>query len=189
MSRVKMSNERVVELAVQMVNRKGWDALNLAALAQSAEVSAPSLYKHIDGLDGLRRDLALYAARRLEAALGEVIMGRSGDEAILAMLRAYRGFLTEQPGLGRALEQAPDPHDKELLAASEKLLNVAVLAFREKLPLREDALHAIRAVRAMVHGFHNLQQASGFGLPLSIDESFSRMIQSWLAGLRPSSLL
>jgi AcrR family transcriptional regulator len=188
MTRVKMSNERVVGLAVKMINRKGWESLTLAALAESAEVSSPSLYKHIEGLEGLRRDLSLYAVRRLLAVLGEAIMGRAGEEAILAMIRVYRGFLAEQPGLARALEQAPDRRDKVLLEAAGKLVDVAVLAFRDKLPVRDDALHAIRAVRAMVHGFHSLEQASGFGLPLSLDESFERMIQAWLAGLRPSLL-
>jgi AcrR family transcriptional regulator len=188
MSRLRLSNERVVDLAVKMINRKGWESLSLAALAESAEVSSPSLYKHIEGLDGLRRDISLYAVRRLLAVLGEAIMGRSGDEAILTMIRVYRSFLVEQPGLGRALEQAPDRRDKELLEASSRLVDIAVLAFREKLPVREDALHAIRAMRAMAHGFHSLQQASGFGLPLSLDESFERMIQAWLAGLQPSLL-
>jgi len=48
----------------------------------------------------------------------------------------------------------------------------------------EDALHAARSLRSLVHGFATLEIAGGFGLPLDCDESFRRLVEMFLNGLR-----
>jgi hypothetical protein len=40
----------------------------------------------------------------------------------------------------------------------------------------DDAVDAIRAFRAALHGFVALETGGGFGLPLSIDRSFDRLV-------------
>jgi len=40
----------------------------------------------------------------------------------------------------------------------------------------EEAIHAARGLRAAVHGFATLEIAGVFGLPLDLDESFTRLI-------------
>ena len=51
----------------------------------------------------------------------------------------------------------------------------------------EDALHAVRALRSLVHGFSTLELAGGFGLPLDCDESFRRMMNLLIQGLTLST--
>jgi hypothetical protein len=46
-----------------------------------------------------------------------------------------------------------------------------------------EAIHAVRALRSMVHGFATLEAAGGFGLALSLDESFDRLIDLVILGL------
>jgi hypothetical protein len=46
-----------------------------------------------------------------------------------------------------------------------------------------DALHATRGLRSLLHGFVALEAAGGFGLPLDRDESFARLVQVFIAGL------
>ena len=48
----------------------------------------------------------------------------------------------------------------------------------------DDALHAVRALRATVHGFATLEIAGGFGLPLDCDESFRRLVQVLILGMQ-----
>jgi hypothetical protein len=48
----------------------------------------------------------------------------------------------------------------------------------------EDAVHAARAFRSLVHGFATLEVAGGFGLPQDCDESFRRLVDALLAGLK-----
>ena len=40
----------------------------------------------------------------------------------------------------------------------------------------DDAIHAVRIVRAALHGFVALEIGGGFGLPLALDETFERLI-------------
>jgi hypothetical protein len=48
----------------------------------------------------------------------------------------------------------------------------------------EDAVHAVRVLRSAMHGFVSLELMGGFGLPLNLDESFRRLIQMFIDGLR-----
>lgn len=45
------------------------------------------------------------------------------------------------------------------------------------------AIHAVRGLRSIVHGFATLELAGGFGLPLDCDESFLRLLRAYVAGL------
>lgn len=59
-----------------------------------------------------------------------------------------------------------------------------VLAMIESFGLSgEEAIHAVRALRSMVHGFTTLEAAGGFGLPLNFDENFNRMVEMFIRGL------
>jgi hypothetical protein len=48
----------------------------------------------------------------------------------------------------------------------------------------QDAIHAVRAFRSLVHGFATLEVAGGFGLPEDCDESFRRLVEALIAGLQ-----
>jgi hypothetical protein len=142
------------------------------------------LYNHVAGLDGLRRDVALLAAHELTAQLQTAAVGRSGDEAVIAVARAYRDYARRFPGRYAATLQAPSPDDQELVAAAQTLLEV-IFRVLEAYHLSEtDALHVVRALRSVLHGFVALEAAGGFKMPLDLDESYERLVQMFLAGLR-----
>jgi hypothetical protein len=46
----------------------------------------------------------------------------------------------------------------------------------------DEAIHAVRGLRSLVHGFATLEVAGGFGLALNCDESFRRLIDALLRG-------
>ena len=46
------------------------------------------------------------------------------------------------------------------------------------------AIHAVRGLRAIAHGFATIEQAGGFGLAHDRDESFLRLVRAYIAGLR-----
>jgi hypothetical protein len=76
--------------------------------------------------------------------------------------------------------------DIELQAAQERVVQIAV-AVIESFGLRgDDALHAVRGLRSIVHGFATLEVAGGFGLPLDCDESFRRLVKAFIGGLPTS---
>ncbi len=168
-----------------MADDLGLANLTLAALAEELGVRQPSLYKHVDGADGLRRALSLKAKEDLAEALSRSAVGRAREDAVHALARAYRDWALAHPGLYEALVPAPDPHDTQDVAASDRIVSI-VTDVMAGFSLRDEAaIHATRALRACLHGFVTLERAGGFGLPVNIDASFEEMIDSLVRGLDP----
>jgi AcrR family transcriptional regulator len=174
----------VVRAAADLADEVSADRLTLAQLADRLNVRLPSLYKHIDGLDALRRELGLLAVTELTDAVGAAAVGRSGATALRAVAAAYRTFARDHPGRYPAVLRAPEPGDAELIAAAARLLDV-VLALLAGYGLDgDDAVDAARALRATLHGFVSLESAGGFGMPRDIDRSFERLVDGLDTALR-----
>jgi AcrR family transcriptional regulator len=185
--RAGLSREAVVEAAASLADEEGLEAVTLAELANRLGVRTPSLYNHVAGLAGLRRELALMGIRELGRRLGRAAVGKATDEAAFAMADAYRNFVRERPGLYAATVRSyrfSYPDDPELEAADRETVDT-VLAVLASYGLRgEEALHAARGFRSVVHGFATLEAAGGFGIPLDLDESFNRLLRTFVSGLR-----
>ena len=63
--RVGLDQASVVEAAAKLVDEEGIEQLTLGRLAERLNVKTPSLYNHVAGLPGLKRDLTLYCLRDL----------------------------------------------------------------------------------------------------------------------------
>jgi AcrR family transcriptional regulator len=187
MPRAGLDKDTVVAAAAVILNTEGVEALTLNRLAQKLSVKTPSLYNHIDGLPGLYRELALLNARSLGERFTQAAIGQSGRVALIAVAQAYRAYIKEAPGVYLASLRASgtqQPIDEELSAAEEQNLRVAVAVVASFGLKRDDVLHAVRGLRSLVHGFATLEIAGGFGLPLSLDESFDRLLQMFVRGLQ-----
>ena len=176
----------VVKAAAKLVNAEGIEALTLNRLAARLAIQTPSLYNHIAGLPGLLQELALLNTRRLGECLANAAIGKSGPQAVQAMALAYRNYIKENSGLylaGLRASRNRQPLDPELQAAEQRVVDI-VLAVLASFGLQgEDALHAVRGMRSLVHGFATLELAGGFGLPLDCDESFRRLVDLFVQGL------
>lgn len=184
--RAGLDKVTVVQAAADLANAEGVDALSLGRLAGRLGVRTPSLYNHIDGLPGLYRELSLLNARRLGECLSAAAIGKAGPDAVFAVAQAYRTHIKESPGLYLASLRASGtqvPVDRDLQAAEERVVQVALAVVASFGLSGDDGLHAVRAVRSVVHGFATLEVAGGFGLPLDCDESFRRLITMLIAGL------
>lgn len=178
MPRMGLTHQRVVAEAAEVADEAGLDRLTLAAVAKRLGVSLPGLYKHIDSLDSLKRDLAVLGVQELTAAMSAAAVGRSGRDALHAIARAYRSYAAAHPGLSVASVRAPDPTDEEHIGVGEAAVAV-LLAVLDGYHLGgSDAIDAIRVLRVALHGFTTLEAAGGFGLPQSVDATFIRLIDS-----------
>src|SRR5215218_2977849 len=96
--RAGLNRERVVDEATAVADEVGFDRLSLAAVADRTGVRLPSLYKHIESLDGLRRDVAVRALEELADALAPAVADRTAGERLRAMAAAYRSYARTHPG-------------------------------------------------------------------------------------------
>lgn len=160
----------------RIADEVGLSGLTLAALADRLGVRQPSLYKHIAGTNGLRRSIAVRAKNDLADVLRRAAVGRARGDAVASMARAYRQWALEHPGRYAAAQRAPAPGDTDDELASGDAVRV-VAEIMAGYELRDDdAIDAIRALRAALHGFVMLEMDAGFGLPANINRSFDRLV-------------
>jgi len=186
----------VVAAAALIADRDGIHSVTLATVADALGVKSPSLYNHVDGLAGLRRAMAIHGSRALASELADAVGSadpRAGDakpsaansgEAVRRLASAYRTFATERSGLYASMLPAPNPADDPELAA-ELFESVKVVAgvFASAGVVDEVMIPTIRAFRSTVHGFVDLENRGGFGLPDDIDESFDAAVEMVISSL------
>ena len=180
----------VVRAAIALINAEGSEALTINRLARELKVQPPSLYNHINGLAELRRALALVNAQWLGDRLTEAAIGQSGQAGISALAHAYRAYIKTYPDLYQssllASGNLSEPYP-ELQAAEERVVRVVMALVASVGVKGEAAIHAVRGLRSLVHGFATLEVSGGFGLPIDLDESFHRLIEIYLHGTAPLS--
>lgn len=181
--RVRLDRQKVVECAAEMADATGGE-VSLAALASKLGVRTPSLYNHISGQAELRREMALLGLRELRDRMMRAAVGKSGDDALCATARAYLEFGRERPGLYATTLQAADPADAGFEEPSEEIVSILVAVMSSYGLEGKRAIHAIRGLRSMLHGFVSLEAAGGFGMPIQLDESFQYALTIFISGLR-----
>lgn len=179
-----LTREIVVETAVEMADVAGdVNAVTLSAVARTLNVRAPSLYNHVRGIDDLRQQMALYGVRRLIGDLQDASAGLTGRQALAAVAAAYRSFAQRHVGIYALTIEAPDADNAELAEAAQRLLQILLLILASIGVEGDDALHAVRGLRALLHGFVSLEVAEGFKMPLEREESFRRAVNTFVKGL------
>lgn len=185
MPRSGLTTASVVDAAASLADAEGLQALSLARVAALLGVRPPSLYEHIAGLEDLLRRLGTRGAFELAAELGHAVEGRSGSDALAELSLAYRGYSRAHPGLYAAAQRSRElESDVEALAAGRAAIGVLLAVLRGYGLEGDDAVHAIRAIRAALHGFVSLEAEAGFALELPLDESFERLVGLLDRGLR-----
>ena len=182
--RAGLDEQAVIRAAVALVDEEGPGALSLVRLAERLSVRSPSLYKHVTGLEGVQRGIALWGLRELEGRLARSAVGKAGEAAVTALADAYRAFAKEHPGLYTLTVRAPEPTDAELVAARDAIVAVVAAVFAPYGLDRAGTIHTIRAFRALLHGFVSLEILGGFGLPLDVEASYRHLLTMFMQGLR-----
>jgi len=185
MPRAGTSAATIVAAAAAIADSEGLEAVTLTRVAAAVGVRPPSLYAHVDGLDDLLRRLGAHGASELASALGRAVEGRSGFDALQALAAAYCAFARDHPGTYAAAQRARElAHDPDAEAAAEAVVRVALAVMRGYDLSGDEAVHAVRLIRIALHGLVSLEAAGGFALPLSLDETFARMLAMLDLGLR-----
>ena len=186
MPRAGLSSQDVVAAAAELADEAGYQELTMGRVAQRLGIRTPSLYKHVDDLADLRRRVATQAVTELGEAVRDALQGRSGLDALTAMLTTIRAYVTGHPGRYAATtgQQLTDPADPLVMATSRLLGSIAAMLRGYGIGDTE-MNHAIRTLRCTIHGYAALQAADGFQWGADADESFGWMIRFLDRGLQP----
>ncbi len=183
-ARAGLDRELVVRAAADLLDDSFGRVLTLSDLASKLGVRAPSLYNHVDGLDDLYQAISLYSTRELGTCIGRAAIGRSGEDAVFAIADAYRRFAKERPNLYLTSQRAPSPMEETRAEVSDEILDVLRRVLAPFELTDDEQIHAMRALRSLIHGFVSLELVGGFGIPIDVDNSFNYLVAMYATGLR-----
>ena len=98
----------MVDIAVDIIDSQGQDALGLSSVAARAGVAPPSLYKHVASLGELRTLVAVRVLEEMTDEATSAVMGLSGDAAIVALMRRMRAYVVAASGAVPGGAAGPD---------------------------------------------------------------------------------
>lgn len=186
----KLSREVIVNAALTFLDREGWDALTINALAAQLGTKGPSLYNHVDSLEDLRRTVRMRAIDDILKMLSTVAAGRTRDDAVLAMASAYRSYAHHHPGRYSAFTRMPLGGDDPDFTSASHAAAAPVIEVLASYGLDgEDAFYAALEFWAALHGFVLLEMtgvmASGVMGPAKVDTDavFSGMVLRLATGM------
>jgi AcrR family transcriptional regulator len=184
--RAGLAPAAVIEAGAALADEIGFDKLSMGLLAERLGVRTPSLYKHVDSLDALRRGITLQAIRDFSETVSRAAVGQSGEGAVRAFADAYRRWALDHPGRYAATVRAPAPGDgdEEFRRVSNEVMRLMYDVLAGFALSGAHAVDAARVLRSTVHGFVSLEAAGGFGLPRDVDRSYRFLLDSLIAGLR-----
>ncbi|WPP39412.1 WHG domain-containing protein [Paenibacillus hunanensis] len=182
--RIGLNLSMIVQAAIQLADEQGVQAVTLSVLAQQLKVRSPSLYNHIDGLPGLRREMALAGLQQLKETIMMAAVGRAGDLAIREVFRAYLHFVRQHPGLYEATLYVPEQLDEQLEQLSQQILELVRQVLSAYHLTDAQMIHATRGLRSILHGFSSLERSKGFALKEDVDESFEWILNVYVQGLK-----
>lgn len=185
MPRSGLNRARLVEAAVQYIERHGVDGFSMRALADELNVKTASLYNHIDSMDALLVDVCAYALNKQCEYELNAIGDKHGAAAIAALSEAYRSYAKEHIELYRLIMRTAPLCGDKLNNTSESIVSPFYRAL-DTSPLPEgEKVHWVRTLRAIIHGFVSQEDAGFFAhLDKSADESFTVAVQCYVDGLK-----
>ncbi|ETT83055.1 WHG domain-containing protein [Viridibacillus sp. FSL R5-0477] len=181
--RMKLDLSIILEKTTELVDENGVDQLSLGSLAEKLGVRPPSLYNHFEGLNGLKQKLAIHGVEKLHEYMLQAAVGKAGDDAVRAVSESYIQFVRTHPGLYEASNRFVDANDKELQRVQESVVQLVVQVLQAYNLNDETAIHMVRGLRSILHGFTSIEQMGGFGMPLDIDKSFLVLINTFIEGI------
>jgi AcrR family transcriptional regulator len=180
----KLSRDGIIDGALTFLDREGWDALTINALAMQLGTKGPSLYNHVDSLEDLRRAVRIRVIDDIITMLNRVGEGRARDDAVLVMAGAYRSYAHHHPGRYSAFTRMPlggdDPEFTEAThAAAEPVIAVLSSYGLDS----EAAFFAALEFWSAMHGFVLLEM-TGVMAGIDTDAVFTDMVMRLAAGMQ-----
>jgi len=183
----RLSREIIVNAALTFLDREGWEALTINALATQLGTKGPSLYNHVDSLEDLRRTVRIRVIDDIIKMLNRVGEGRARDDAVLVMASAYRSYAHHHPGRYSAFTRMPLGGDDPEYTAATRGAATPVIAVLSSYGLDlEQAFYAALEFWSALHGFVLLEM-TGVMDEIDTDSVFSDMVLRLAAGMERRS--
>lgn len=178
----KITRDRVIEVAAQLVRRHDSESITLGDVADALGVRTPSLYRYFDNKTALLRAVNLQFLEGLMNAMHTAMVDADDPQGkVMSALLAYRAYAHESPR--SYLMAFAAGHDD--LRPDEELLVRMVLPFQalfDEIAGPADALTALRGAFALAHGFVLLELYNQLRRGGDLQEAYRRSVAAYLHG-------
>jgi AcrR family transcriptional regulator len=179
----RLSRDSIVNAALTFLDREGWDALTINALATQLGTKGPSLYNHVHSLDDLRRTVRMRVVGDIIDMLTTVGQGRTRDDAVMVMASAYRSYAHHHPGRYSAFTRMPLGGDNPEFTEATRAAAAPVISVLASYGLDgEDAFYAALEFWSAMHGFVLLEMTGAMN-GIDTDAVFTDMVMRLASGM------
>jgi AcrR family transcriptional regulator len=180
----RLSRDAIVNAALTFLDREGWDALTINALAIQLGTKGPSLYNHVNSLEDLRRTVRMRVVDDIIGMLNTVGDGRTRDDAVVSMASAYRSYAHHHTGRYSAFTRMPlGGDDPEYTEAARAAAGPVISVLASYGLDGEDAFYAALEFWSAMHGFVLLEM-TGVMNGIDTDAVFTDMVVRLAAGMQ-----
>ena len=179
----RLSRDSIVNAALTFLDREGWDALTINALATQLGTKGPSLYNHVQSLEDLRRTVRMRVVGDIIEMLNTVGEGRTRDDAVMVMASAYRSYAHHHRGRYSAFTRMPLGGDDPEFTDATRAAAAPVIAVLASYGLDgEDAFYAALEFWSAMHGFVLLEMTGAMN-GIDTDAVFTDMVMRLASGM------
>lgn len=184
MPRNGLNRERVVEAAAKLIEQQGVVGFSMRQLAEELNVKTASLYNHVTSFEALLTDVCTYALHLQWEAEMAAITQKYGDDAVQALMDAYRNYAGQHRELYRLVIRMAAQGDG-LEEASWGLVEPFLQVLADYALPEQERLHWQRVLRAVAHGFVAQEDAGFYAhLPADVNESYRLAVACCINGLK-----
>ncbi|PAF19924.1 TetR/AcrR family transcriptional regulator [Terribacillus saccharophilus] len=174
MPRMQLTKTIIINTALSLAEKQGYEAVTMANIARSLSIKPPSLYNHFKNLEEIKHAMAEAAQKQLYEALKST---EKGAQPLLSLAKAYVHFGSSRPGLYTS--SLPGGTNE----VSEALVQLIADSLTSYSLGESKKIHAIRGFRSMLHGFIDLNKHEGFKLDVDLEKSLEEMVGIFERGL------
>lgn len=178
-----LSRERIVEVAEDLINKKGYSHLSMRELAKELDVKASSLYKHINNIDELKALVGMKVLSNLNYEIVNCDNTENPKEKLFQIASLYRTFTKRNPELYKTLNEIPSLKNDELLREAKEFIHGLFVAAEGLASTDNEKIHIYRGMRSIMHGFISLEEMGFFQNDVDIEESYQYMIKTFINSL------
>lgn len=160
-----LDRKAVVESAMQLIDKNGFEAFSMTALAGAMGIKTASLYNHIDNIGDLLGEVSMRAAVMMNGAAEEAMKGKRRKDALHALAFSLWDYARKHPGLYHlSVRGTMDGNYSEVKAETMRVLDPISEAICQYELTCEQKVHWHRIIRSVGYGFILHETSNAFSL-------------------------
>lgn len=179
MPRKGLTQEYIVQTALELIETFGTHAFSWNKLAQALDVKPASLYNHVQNMDALIHGVGLRIADQIRQAQLDAIQGKRREDAVFSLCLAYRDFTLHHAELYKVvagMQRNKSACSQDVYARIIEPIWIVLSEFDLK---QKTKMHWQRILRAFMQGFFTYEYTGGFQLfPIEREETYRIAVQS-----------